>query len=399
MKLAQRTSWIAPSATMAMDAAAKEMQRQGINVISFGVGEPDFDTPDNVKEAAYRAIKDGKTKYTPASGIHELKVAIQQRFALDNNLSYDLDQIMVTVGAKHALYNVTQVLLDPGDEVIIPAPYWVSYVEQVRVTGATPVVIQTTAENGFRMTAQQLEAAITPKTKMIMLNSPSNPTGAVYRREELQAVADIAVKHGLIVVSDEIYQPFIYGSERHTSIAELGDDIKALTLIVHGVSKSHAMTGWRIGYVAGDAKVIKAMTSLQSHSTSNPTSVAQWAAIEALTGPQDAMKQMVQEFVKRRDYLVERLRALPGVTCDVPDGAFYVFPRIDSVFGRSYDGVTIRTSEDLCQLLLRKAHVSIVPGSAFGAEGYFRISYATSMENIKTGMDRVEEVWHALHKE
>lgn len=399
MKLAQRTSWIAPSATMAMDAAAKEMQRQGINVISFGVGEPDFDTPDNVKEAAYRAIKDGKTKYTPASGIHELKVAIQQRFALDNNLSYDLDQIMVTVGAKHALYNVTQVLLDPGDEVIIPAPYWVSYVEQVRVTGATPVVIQTTAENGFRMTAQQLEAAITPKTKMIMLNSPSNPTGAVYRREELQAVADIAVKHGLIVVSDEIYQPFIYGGERHTSIAELGDDIKALTLIVHGVSKSHAMTGWRIGYVAGDAKVIKAMTSLQSHSTSNPTSVAQWAAIEALTGPQDAMKQMVQEFVKRRDYLVERLRALPGVTCDVPDGAFYVFPRIDSVFGRSYDGVTIRTSEDLCQLLLRKAHVSIVPGSAFGAEGYFRISYATSMENIKTGMDRVEEVWHALHKE
>lgn len=384
---------------MAMDAAAKEMQRQGINVISFGVGEPDFDTPDNVKEAAYRAIKDGKTKYTPASGIHELKVAIQQRFALDNNLSYDLDQIMVTVGAKHALYNVTQVLLDPGDEVIIPAPYWVSYVEQVRVTGATPVVIQTTAENGFRMTAQQLEAAITPKTKMIMLNSPSNPTGAVYRREELQAVADIAVKHGLIVVSDEIYQPFIYGGERHTSIAELGDDIKALTLIVHGVSKSHAMTGWRIGYVAGDAKVIKAMTSLQSHSTSNPTSVAQWAAIEALTGPQDAMKQMVQEFVKRRDYLVERLRALPGVTCDVPDGAFYVFPRIDSVFGRSYDGVTIRTSEDLCQLLLRKAHVSIVPGSAFGAEGYFRISYATSMENIKTGMDRVEEVWHALHKE
>jgi len=263
---------------MAMDTAAKEMARQGIDVISFGVGEPDFDTPENVKEAAIKAMKEGRTKYTPASGIHELKVAIQQKLARDNNLEYGIDQIAVTVGAKHALYNITQVLCDPGDEVIVPAPYWVSYVEQVRVTGATPVVIETTQENGFRVTPEQLREAITPRTKAIMLNSPSNPTGAVYRREHLEPIAEIAVEKGIVVVSDEIYEPFIYGGAKHVSIAELGPEIKALTLLVHGVSKSHAMTGWRIGYVAGDARVIKAITSLQSHSTSNTVSIAQWAA-------------------------------------------------------------------------------------------------------------------------
>lgn len=381
---------------MAMDAAAKEMLRQGIDVISFGVGEPDFDTPDNVKAAAIKAIEEGRTKYTPASGIHELKVAIQQKLARDNQLEYGIDQISVNVGAKHALYNITQVLCDPGDEVIIPAPYWVSYVEQVRVTGATPVIVETTEENGFRVTADQLREAITPRTKAIMLNSPSNPTGAVYRREHLEAIAEVAVEKGIAVISDEIYEPFIYGGAKHISIAQLGPEIKALTLVVNGVSKSHAMTGWRIGFVAGDARVIKAINSLQSHSTSNPTSIAQWAAVEALTGPQEPVAQMVAEFVKRREYLVERLRALPGVECAMPEGAFYAFPRVTAAFGKTYGDRKIENSADLCQLLLEEAHVSIVPGSAFGAEGFVRISYATSMANLEKGLDRIERVWRAL---
>ena len=381
---------------MAMDTAAKEMIRQGIDVISFGVGEPDFDTPDNVKQAAIKALSEGRTKYTPAGGIHELKVAIQQKFARDNGLEYGLDQIVVTVGAKHALYNLTQVLCDPGDEVIIPAPYWVSYIEQVRLTGAIPVVVETSGENGFRLTAEQLKAAITPRTKALVLNSPSNPTGAVYRREHLEAIAEVAVAKGIVVISDEIYEPFIYGGAKHVSIASLGPEIKALTLVVNGVSKSHAMTGWRIGFIAGDKRVVKAVTDLQSHSVSNPTSIAQYAAIEALTGPQDSVQTMVSEFAKRRDYLVERLRALPGVECDVPEGAFYVFPRISSAFGKSLNGRTIHNSADLCQLLLEEGHVSVVPGSAFGAEGYMRISYATSMANLQKGMDRIERVWRAL---
>jgi len=381
---------------MAMDTAAKEMVRRGIDVISFGVGEPDFDTPENVKQAAVKAIEAGRTKYTPAGGIHELKVAIQQKLARDNGLEYGLDQIVVTVGAKHALYNLAQVLLDPGDEVIVPAPYWVSYVEQVRVTGAVPVVVQTRGENGFRLTAEEFRRAITPRTKALILNSPSNPTGAVYRREHLEALAEVAVEHGIAVISDEIYEPFIYGGAQHVSIASLGPEIKALTLVVNGVSKSHAMTGWRIGFIAGDSRVIKAVTSLQSHSVSNPTSIAQYAAIEALTGPQEPVQRMVAEFARRREYLVQRLRALPGVECDMPEGAFYVFPKISAVFGKSLGGRKVTDSASLCQLLLEEGHVSVVPGSAFGAEGYMRLSYATSMENLEKGMDRIERVWNAL---
>ncbi len=379
-----------------MDTAAKEMVRRGIDVISFGVGEPDFDTPENVKQAAVKAIEAGRTKYTPAGGIHELKVAIQQKLARDNGLEYGLDQIVVTVGAKHALYNLAQVLLDPGDEVIVPAPYWVSYVEQVRVTGAVPVVVQTRGENGFRLTAEEFRRAITPRTKALILNSPSNPTGAVYRREHLEALAEVAVEHGIAVISDEIYEPFIYGGAQHVSIASLGPEIKALTLVVNGVSKSHAMTGWRIGFIAGDSRVIKAVTSLQSHSVSNPTSIAQYAAIEALTGPQEPVQRMVAEFARRREYLVQRLRALPGVECDMPEGAFYVFPKISAVFGKSLGGRKVTDSASLCQLLLEEGHVSVVPGSAFGAEGYMRLSYATSMENLEKGMDRIERVWNAL---
>lgn len=352
-----------------MDTAAKEMVRRGIDVISFGVGEPDFDTPENVKQAAVKAIEAGRTKYTPAGGIHELKVAIQQKLARDNGLEYGLDQIVVTVGAKHALYNLAQVLLDPGDEVIVPAPYWVSYVEQVRVTGVVPVVVQTRGENGFRLTAEEFRRAITPRTKALILNSPSNPTGAVYRREHLEALAEVAVEHGIAVISDEIYEPFIYGGAQHVSIASLGPEIKALTLVVNGVSKSHAMTGWRIGFIAGDSRVIKAVTSLQSHSVSNPTSIAQYAAIEALTGPQEPVQRMVAEFARRREYLVQRLRALPGVECDMPEGAFYVFPKISAVFGKSLGGRKVTDSASLCQLLLEEGHVSVVPEARSAPRG------------------------------
>jgi len=396
VKLAQRTGWIAPSATMAMDTRAKEMARQGIDVISFGVGEPDFDTPENVKDAAIKAIQAGKTKYTPASGVHDLKVAIQAKLARDQGLHYDVSEIIVTVGAKHALYGITQVLLDPGDEVIVPAPYWVSYVEQVKVTGAVPVVLETTEATGFRITAEQLKKAITPRTKAIMLNSPSNPTGAVYSREHLEAIAQVAVDAGVVVVSDEIYEPFIYEGAKHTSIAEISPAMKELTLIVNGVSKSHAMTGWRIGFVAGNREVIKAIDSLQSHSTSNPTSIAQWAAIEALTGPQEPVHAMVQEFAKRRRYLVDRLRSIPGIECAMPEGAFYVFPKVSAAFGKRYKGKVIASSYDLCEVLLEEGHVSLVPGSAFGSEGYVRISYATSMANLEKGMDRFERIWSAL---
>lgn len=396
MKLAQRTGWIAPSATMAMDTRAKEMARQGIDVISFGVGEPDFDTPANVKEAAIEAIRAGKTKYTPASGVHDLKVAIQAKLARDQGLQYDVSEIIVTVGAKHALYGITQVLLDPGDEVIVPAPYWVSYVEQVKVTGAVPVVLEASEATGFRITAEQLKRAITPRTKAIMLNSPSNPTGAVYAREHLEAIAQVALDAGVVVVSDEIYEPFIYGGAKHTSIAEISPAMKELTLIVNGVSKSHAMTGWRIGFVAGNREVIKAIDSLQSHSTSNPTSIAQWAAIEALTGPQDPVHAMVEEFARRRQYLVDRLRAIPGIECAMPEGAFYVFPKVSAAFGKRYKEKEIANSYDLCEVLLEEGHVSLVPGSAFGSEGYVRISYATSMANLEKGMDRFERIWSAL---
>lgn len=379
-----------------MDAAAKEMVRQGIDVISFGVGEPDFDTPANVKKAAAQALDQGKTKYTPATGIHELKVAIQQKLARENNLHYDVSEILVTVGAKHALFGLTQVMFEEGDEVIVPAPYWVSYVEQIKVTGATPVIVETDEAEGFRMTAKQLKAALSPRTRAVMLNTPSNPTGAVYRQEHLEELAAVAVEANLAVISDEIYEPFIYSGSNHVSIGALNPQIKALTLLVHGVSKSHSMTGWRIGYLAGDKRVIDAVASLQSHSTSNPNSIAQWAAVEALTGSQEPVYEMVREFERRRDYLVDRLRALPGVECAVPEGAFYVFPNVKGVFGRTYQGKRIDDSMSLCQLLLNEAHVSIVPGSAFGTEGYVRISYATSMANLERGLDRVERFWNAL---
>lgn len=396
MKLAHRTSRIAPSATMAIDALAKNMRADGIDVIGFGVGEPDFDTPDNVKDAAITAINEGFTKYTPAGGIPQLKEAVVHKLKSENGLTYDTSQIVITVGAKHGLFNAFQALLDPGDEVIVPAPYWVSYIDQVRLTGAEAVIIQGDPTNEFKITAAQLKEAITPRTRAFVINSPCNPTGAVYTREELKAIAKVAVDAGILVISDEIYEPFIYTEAGHTSFPSLGPEVQAQTLLIHGVSKSHSMTGWRIGYAAGPTEIISAMTSIQSHSTSNPTSIAQKAAVEALLGSQEPVRTMVKEFAKRREYLVERLRSLPGVKCAMPPGAFYAFPNISAAFGKRSGDTVIENSSDFAQILLKKAHVALVPGSAFGIEGYVRLSYATSMENLEKGMDRIEAFWSEL---
>lgn len=389
MKLSERACRIEPSVTLGMNATTKDMIRQGIDVTNFSVGEPDFDTPENVKNAAIKAIHSGFTKYTPAAGIIELKQAVCTKFRRDNNLDYTPNEVAISVGAKHALYNIFQVLLNSGDEVIVPAPYWVSYVEQVRVADGIPVIISATEKQNFKITAAQIEAAITPRTRALILNSPSNPTGAVYTYDELNAIAKVAVKHELIVVSDEIYEPFLYTTKGHTSIAQLGPEIKALTLLVHGVSKSHAMTGWRIGYTVGDKRVIAAISDLQSHSTSNPSSVAQMAAIEALTGNQDSVHNMCAAFHQRRDYVVERLNAIPGIQCTLPEGSFYVFPNVSELFGTSYEGTPITDTQKLAELLLTKAHVALVPGNAFGADNYVRISYAASMDKLAQGMDRI----------
>ncbi len=396
MKLAQRTNRISPSPTMAIDAMAKQMVQEGIDVIGFGVGEPDFDTPEHIKEAAVKALEQGFTKYTPAGGILELKEAVRHKLKRDNGLDYKTNEIIITVGAKHALFNTFQVILDPGDEVIIPAPYWVSYIDQVRVSGGEAVIVETEEVHGFKLTAEQLKAAITPKTRAVVLNSPSNPTGAVYSREELEALARVVIDADILVVSDEIYEPFVYDGAEFTSFPSLGPELKERTVLIHGVSKSHAMTGWRIGFAAGPAKLIAAMNSLQSHSTSNPTSIAQKAAVAALTGSQQPVHDMVREFARRREYLVERLRAIPGIECPMPQGAFYAFPRVSSAFGRKIGGQVIENSSDLAQVLLQEAKVALVPGSAFGKEGYLRLSYATSMENLEKGMDRIEAFWSKL---
>ncbi|NLN17741.1 MAG: pyridoxal phosphate-dependent aminotransferase [Firmicutes bacterium] len=389
MKLSTRALSMQPSATLAMDALTNQMIRQGIDVVNLTVGQPDFDTPINVKEAAIEAIQSGFTKYTPASGIPELKEAICRRFAEDCGLKYTPQEVVICVGAKHALYNIFQVLLDEGDEVIVPAPYWVSYLEQIRLAGGTPVVIDGPEQQGFKVTADQIRQAISPRTKALILNSPANPTGAIYTRAELEEIAEVVVARQIPVISDEIYEPFNYTGESHVSIAQINQDMKALTLIVHGVSKSYSMTGWRIGYVLGNADVIKAIGSLQSHSTSNPTSIAQKAALEALQGPQDSVDKMVSEFAARREHLVSGLNSLPHIHCSMPQGAFYAFPRIDSVFGKRYKGQLIDNSAKFSELLLTEARVALVPGTAFGAEGYVRISYATSLERIQTGLERI----------
>ena len=391
MGIAKRAMAIKPSPTLATAAKAKAMKSQGIDVVDFGVGEPDFDTPENVKQAGIKAIQSGFTKYTPAGGTDELKEAVVEKFKRDNGLQYEKSQVLISCGAKHSLYNIAEALFDPGDEVIIPSPYWVSYPDQVLLNDAVPVIVETTEEEGFKLSAKKLEKAITKKTKALVLNSPSNPTGLAYDKKTLEEIAAIAVRHKIYVISDEIYEKLIYDGFRHYSIASLGREVKDLTIVVNGVSKSHAMTGWRIGYAAGPKDVITAMANIQSQSTSNPASISQKAAVEALRGPQDFIRTMNVEFDKRRKYMVDRLNRIKGMSCLMPVGAFYAFPKVSQLYGKSVGGKRIANSSDLAAYLLEEAKVALVSGDAFGADAYIRLSYATSMENIIKGLDRIEQ--------
>ncbi len=384
--LADRVRRVKPSPTLAMDAKAKEMKARGEDVVNFGVGEPDFDTPENIKEAAVKALRDGFTKYTPVGGILPLKDAIIEKFRADNGLEYSREEIIVSCGAKHSLYNIAQALFGPGDEVIIPSPYWVSYPAQVLLNDATPVFVKTFEDDSFMLRPEALEGAITDKTKALILNSPSNPTGLTYERKAIEAIAEVALRHGIYVISDEIYEKLLYDDAEHVSIASLGKEMKDKTVVVNGLSKSHAMTGWRIGYVGGPADVVKAMTKVQSQSTSNPTSIAQAAAVEALTGPQDFLQTMLTEFDKRRKYLVGELNSMPSLSCVMPNGAFYAFPNTSGVYGGK-----VRSSSELALYLLDEAKVALVPGDAFGDDDFIRISYATSIEDIKKAVERINQ--------
>jgi aspartate aminotransferase len=391
MRLAERTKSIKPSPTLSMNAKAKALKAAGEDITNFGVGEPDFDTPENIKEAAVKALKEGFTKYTPVGGIDELKTAIIEKFRSDNALEYEKEEILVSCGAKHSLYNIAEALFGPGDEVIIPAPYWVTYPDQVLLNDATPVIVATDEKSSFMIDPELLKSRLSDKTKALVLNSPSNPTGLAYDRESLEKIAELAIRHDFYIISDEIYEKLVYDGFRHFSIASLGEDIKQRTVVVNGLSKSHSMTGWRIGFTAGPKDITKAMTNIQSQSTSNATSIAQKAAVEALTGPQDFLPVMMTEFDKRRKYMIERLNNMEGVSCKTPVGAFYAFPNVSSCFGKKFSNTLISNSLELSTHLLEEAKVATVPGSAFGDDKYIRLSYATSMENIKKGLDRIEE--------
>ena len=379
------------STTLAVDILAKQMKADGLDVVGFGTGEPDFNTPDNINMAGIRAICDGKTKYTPAAGIIPLRKAIAQRLKEDCGVDYDYTQIVVASGAKHSVYIALAAITNPGDEIIIPAPFWVSYYEMVRMVGGTPVIVEAGEEQNFKITAQQLEAAITDKTKCLMLNNPSNPTGMIYSAEELRAIADVCVKHDLYILADEIYYQLIYDGIEFTSIASLGEEVKERTLLINGVSKSYAMTGWRVGYCAANKTLAKIMSNFLSHSTGAPSTISQWASVEALTGPQEGIEAMRLAFLERRDYIVKRINSIPGVSCIVPNGAFYVMMNIEQLIGKTLGGKLIENDDDFAVALLEKALVAVVPCSGFGMKNFVRWSYAASMENIEKGLDRLEK--------
>ena len=379
------------STTLAVDSLAKQMKADGLDVVGFGTGEPDFNTPDNINMAGIRAICDGKTKYTPAAGIIPLRKAIAQRLKEDCGVDYDYTQIVVASGAKHSVYIALAAITNPGDEIIIPAPFWVSYYEMVRMVGGTPVIVEAGEEQNFKITAQQLEAAITDKTKCLMLNNPSNPTGMIYSAEELRAIADVCVKHDLYILADEIYYQLIYDGIEFTSIASLGDEVKERTLLINGVSKSYAMTGWRVGYCAANKTLAKIMSNFLSQSTGAPSTISQWASVEALTGPQEGIEAMRLAFLERRDYIVKRINSIPGVSCIVPNGAFYVMMNIEQLIGKTLGGKLIENDDDFAVALLEKALVAVVPCSGFGMKNFVRWSYAASMENIEKGLDRLEK--------
>ncbi len=389
MKLSKRAQNISPSMTLSITAKAKEMKKQGLDVVSFGAGEPDFDTMFHIKEAAKKAIDEGFTKYTASSGIIELKEAICAKFRRDNWIDYEPKNIIVSTGGKQALFNMIMVTVDPGDEVIIPVPYWVSYEEMVKLAEGKCVFLKT---NNFKINPQDLEKAITPKTKMLILCSPSNPTGVVYDEKELKQIASICLKNNIYILSDEIYEKLIYG-KKHVSIASINDKIKKLTIVINGVSKSYAMTGWRIGYAAAEEEIVKAATRLQDHTTSNPTSISQKAALAAITGPEDHIAKMVYEYKKRRDFMVDRLNRIDGMIASRPDGAFYVFANISKFYSDEVKGSMV-----FCQRLLEDAYVAVVPGIAFGDDRFVRLSFATGMEHIKRGLDRMEKFCEKVRK-
>ncbi len=398
IKLSSRLAGLEESITLAITAKAKALAQAGKSIVGFGAGEPDFDTPGNIKEAAIRAIKSGQTKYTPVGGIVELKDAIIGKFKRDNNLEYSRDEVIVSCGGKHSIYNLLMSVLDAGDEVVIPSPYWVSYPVMVGLAGGVPVIAETRQERGFKMSREAFAALVTKKTKAIIINSPSNPTGAAYTADELKGIAEEALKNNLLIISDEIYEKLTYDGFKSTSVASISEEIKSQTIVLNGVSKTYAMTGWRIGYAAGPRGIIKAMTGIQSQSTSNPASISQWAAVEAINGPQDNIEEMKIEFEKRRDEMVSGLNAIKGITAFRPKGAFYVFANASGLYGKRIhgNGETVKDSAGLANYLLDSAGVAVVPGAPFGDDSFIRLSYATSMENIREGIKRIKEAAERL---
>ena len=386
--LADRLKTLQPSPTLAMQARAKAMRAQGINVISFGAGEPDFDTPCRIKDAAIRALESGQTKYTEVGGIPELRAAVCHKLKRDLGLAYTPEEVTASCGAKHTLFNIVMALVNPGDEVMVPSPFWVSYPEQVRLLGGVPVPVETLESTGFDLDAAAVRRAVTAKTKILVLNSPGNPTGAVFSAAALRQVGELAVERGFWIISDECYEALTYEG-RHVSIASLSPEIKARTLVVNTCSKAYAMTGWRLGYAAGPKVIIKAMTDIQSQVTSNPTSIAQWAAVEALAGPQDEVAKMAGEFDRRRRVIVEALNAIPGISCVMPKGAFYVFPNVSRLFGKRWKSGTLKGSADVSAFLLEEALIATVAGVDFGSDAHIRLSYATGLQTIKEGVSRM----------
>ena len=390
-ELAQIASAVQVSSTMAIDALSKQMQADGADVIGFAAGEPDFHTPDHIKAAADKAIAENITRYTPASGTIELKEAICKRMKADCGLDYMPSQVVVSSGAKHCVYIALRALIDPGDEIILPAPFWVSYLELIKMVGGKPIVVSAGESAQFKITAEQLAAAITPKTKALILNNPCNPTGMVYSRDEVEAIAKVCVEKDIYVISDEIYYSLLYDGRQFVSMAALGDEMKKRTILVNGVSKSYAMTGWRIGYILANAKVAEVMRNFISNSTGSPCSVSQAAAVAALNGPQDCVEEMRRAFEQRRDYIVERMNRIDGVSCLKPEGAFYVMMNVEKLLGRTIHGEAIQSSDDFSTAFLKHGLVATVPGSSFGAPDFVRWSYAASMDNIKKGLDRLEK--------
>lgn len=380
---------IAESMTLAITAKAKQLKAEGVNIVSFGAGEPDFNTPEYIRKAAIAQIEKGGNGYTAASGLPELKKAICNKLKKDNDLEYVESQIVVSNGAKHSLANTLQALCNPGDEVIIPSPYWVSYYELTKMADAEPVLVEASPEDKFKVSPAQIEAAVTEKTKAIMINSPNNPTGAVYTREELLAIGDIAIKHDLYIISDEIYEKLVYGVA-HISIASLSKELYERTIVVNGLSKAYAMTGWRIGYTASSKEIAKVMSNVQSHATSNPNTIAQYASVEALNGDQTPIEDMRKAFDERRQFMVNTIKGIKGLTCVEPEGAFYVMIDVSNFFGKTIGGKAIEGSIDFASVLLEDANVAVIPGIAFGVDHFIRLSYATSLANIEEGLKRIQ---------